>query len=208
MKKLMMMFAATVAFVATAHAAGWIAWSSSSDRSGDLPHMSQFFDLTQSYIYVADFRNIDTIHTALANGTFDPFNTPAGLILDYMLISSFAANTPYYTDHNNLTPGNDYELIFFEVWIALPAILLAQTAITGIEYEYGYYFEIEGMAPRVPAAATQGDAKLTALDIYDGDDDEPYKTRNGEYYKPIVPEPATGLLALAGIALLFRRKRR
>jgi len=189
-----------IATTLTAHA-GVVGWSNSGSLP-DLPFMSTFFDLSQSNVYVAHYADLNKIHAALENGTFDPFNPSQNGALDHMPVSNYVTGQVYYTTHNDLIPGEYYPIFWFEVWLANANTLL-MAGTDGNTYEYGYFFEITSMYPDVLAADTISNVVPTHADAHP---DEHFDWV-GEFYKPI-PEPATSLLVLGGAAVVLLRRRR
>jgi len=166
--------------------AGSIAWEFREDffENWNAPTFNTY---SQLHLFVIVDDNRQGILDALTHGTF---NVSMPEILDYRVVMPASVSPEIYhtPDNPDIVAGKEYSVTMLIMYQFTQEI----KELTLCNFVWVYYRPITAYADDTsPVSLPPVGYPLIA---------------SGSYYHPI-PEPATGLLALGGIALLFRRKR-
>jgi len=187
MKTLIILLVATFTFTAQAGSIAWVL-DESLIEGWDIPNI--YF--SQLHLFVVLDDNRQGIFDALENGTF---NTSMSGVLDYREFQGSVPFETYYTpDNPDIVTGGEY---------SVSALVMLQLTpfgknVSDFGREFFWFYHL-------PTTVYADGTSPVSLPYFPPVG-YPY-VLTGFYYRPI-PEPATGLLALGGIALLLRRKRK
>ena len=211
MKNLIMAFFAALAL--NAQAAGLIAWTNALDHDNDgglayfLMTGKNALPFDFGYIAMVHLKDAPSIYGALNNGAID-ISFMDG-VLGVWDADWVDPDHVYYTDElDELTPGQPYEVAFIIV-----RGILDRDTLSSLEFELEMPPDAVGMYLWTSLEFLWGSAYATD-DIYNATiflqdmNNASLYTSEHLYIITPIPEPATGLLALCGIALLLRRHRK